>query len=326
MRDIVAFLYLFIPVFTADLFIKNQRRATALISTIFLMAVLFSLRGALEYNNSLALVMLAQLIDIKAQAYSYFANAPTLLFTAGLSYALALRLFLNSPYKPIPTLCLIGILIACTIIPITAFAATFQRATLAGFIVIAITAHGLWVRRAPIKGSLALLCLACMTIGIYHHVPSVQDISLALQTKTSVHGLNHRAEEWQQVFAILLQDWPSFLFGQGWGGSFYSYTTGGQYVNFTHSLISALLLKTGIVGLGIISLYGAHIARALITLLPKMPIIALCIAIPIAIDVTLYGSYKSLDFGVMLLMIIALSASDDKLPEDKAKSAALLPC
>ena len=95
----------------------------------------------------------------------------------------------------------------------------------------------------------------------------------------------------------------SILFGKGWGATLASPAVGGMVVNYTHNLLTALWLKTGLIGLILAGLYIAGLAKGLVPLLWTNPVLAVALAVPLVIDTLLYASYKSLDFGLILLLI-----------------------
>ncbi len=78
---------------------------------------------------------------------------------------------------------------------------------------------------------------------------------------------------------------------------------GGLTVNFTHSFLTTYWLKTGLCGLALALLYLARLGRMLASIAPRRPLLAGAMAGPLLIDVTLYASFKSLDFGLVLLLI-----------------------
>jgi hypothetical protein len=74
------------------------------------------------------------------------------------------------------------------------------------------------------------------------------DVIAALIEKQMTVGLNGKNTEWVAVINAVTQNAWNFLFGYGWGANFYpayqSFPT-----RFTHSVISFILLKAGLIGL-----------------------------------------------------------------------------
>ncbi|MDB5491886.1 MAG: hypothetical protein JWO78_1735 [Micavibrio sp.] len=75
-------------------------------------------------------------------------------------------------------------------------------------------------------------------------------------------------------------------------------------VNYTHNIFTTYLLKTGLVGLLLLTLYLYGLCRPLFDLLRVRPLLALALGVPLVIDLTLYASFKSLDFGLILLLVM----------------------
>lgn len=125
--------------------------------------------------------------------------------------------------------------------------------------------------------------------------------------KTEMVGLNARSEEWGAVFDVLSQDWGSMLFGEGWGGRLDNPAVGGLNVNYTHSLVSSLLLKTGVVG-ALVILIGClyPVLMALRSVWHNRNaydwLIIGAALLPLLISIFIYASYKSLGFGLILLV------------------------
>jgi hypothetical protein len=74
-------------------------------------------------------------------------------------------------------------------------------------------------------------------------------------------------------------------------------------VNYTHNFFSAMLLKTGLIGMALAVVYIAGLFTSLGRLVRAVLILTLAIAGPLLIDVILYASYKWLDFGLLLLIL-----------------------
>jgi len=145
-----------------------------------------------------------------------------------------------------------------------------------------LAAHG---RKAPRRVLGLALVLTCAALVFYGQIGG---ILYALWDKTRVHGGNMRLDEGVAVLEMIGRDLPSALFGTGWGGTFQSPAVADIRVNFTHSLPSALLLKTGLIGFD--------------------RTVGFMLSGPLLISSLLYASYKSLDFGFLLLLIVVLGA------------------
>jgi len=115
-----------------------------------------------------------------------------------------------------------------------------------------------------------------------------------------------RSAEWAAVWAEVSAHPISLLIGKGWGATFSSPAVADIEVNFTHGLLSSLLLKTGLIGLGLGLVYLGALGRGWLNMFKTHPVIVVALGGPILIDVFLYASFKSLDFGLMLLLLASL--------------------
>jgi hypothetical protein len=144
-------------------------------------------------------------------------------------------------------------------------------------------------------------------LGIaYINLPQLQPVFDSLMRKTQIVGANMRVQEWQAVWAEISGSPLSVTFGQGWGARFASPAVADINVNFTHGLLSSLLLKTGVFGMLLGAAYIMTLLGRLKPYLKTHIVVVFAIAAPIAIDVFLYASFKSLDFGLVLALIPAL--------------------
>ena len=126
-----------------------------------------------------------------------------------------------------------------------------------------------------------------------------------LGRKTALVGFNMRAEEMAAAWRQISAEPGSLLFGAGWGGTFESPAVGGLRVNYTHSLFSAMLLKTGLFGLALAFTYIVGVGVAFARAGFGRAALVLAIGAPFLIDVVFYAAYKSLDFGFILLLAVA---------------------
>jgi hypothetical protein len=132
--------------------------------------------------------------------------------------------------------------------------------------------------------------------------PSLDNLSRSLARKQDIVGLNMRVQEAAAVVEAVESSPGSVLFGKGWGATLASPAVGGVVVNYTHNLLTAIWLKMGLAGLILAGLYIAGLALGLLPLLWTNPVLAMALAVPLVIDTLLYASYKSLDFGLILLL------------------------
>lgn len=293
-RDVVPFLYLFLPLFLGDLFLKNAARtrilcmAFATVGAIFAMRSLGDFYAVLSWFNT-------------STELAYFANSPAVLMASCLSFYLVM-LWISSPSWSIkPLLIYIGAII-CLIVTLSAMALTLQRASLGWFTISAIAIVSLMMWQKP---SLKLLCFVGLAGVLIFLSQDLATLFSSLMEKTRLHGLNMRVQEWEAVWLDVSDSPLSMVTGKGWGATFLSPATDMDRVNFTHSLLSAIWLKTGAIGVIILMLYLSGFCVMIWSLLRISPVFAVAISGPVLISALLYGSYKSLDFGIMLLLCLA---------------------
>lgn len=295
LRDMAAFLFLLLPVFLYPVFRAGPKHSFALLIAVCLCGLIFSLRA------------LAELYQISFSVFNtmppagerlYLANAPTVLFAGLFLIGLGGRRYIHHPSLK----SLIGFL-ALAALGLTALlplGLTLQRASLGYAAIYILALTGLALYFYPRRAILPVFLLGTAALLLW---PVLDTLSDALMQKTALHGLNMRLEEWQAVLSVIADNPISMMFGLGWGGALENPAVAGLRVNFTHSLLSAALLKTGLIGFFLTGLYLWGLARAGLKLLRRDPVLALALTGPVLIPVFLYASYKSFDFGLILLLL-----------------------
>lgn len=278
LRDCAGFLFLLMPLVLADIGPF----------WVIVVGLLFSLR---------ALAPLMGWSWDAAAALSYFSNAPTVLFACVfLLLTACARLFGRG--QPSSLLHAGGMLLL-SFLALLAMSMSLQRASL-GYVALALA---VFLFLAGMRAPGRMLIMLTVLIGILSLVAQpAGDLLQALADKTALYGSNQRAAEWQAVWQALQENPVNILFGLGWGGTFESPAVAGIRVNYTHSLLSSLLLKTGLVGLVLGSGYIFALLVACARQFRAQPVMVLALMGPMLIDIFLYASYKSLDFGLILAL------------------------
>lgn len=294
-RDIVPFLFLFLPLFLATLLRSlHDREALMLCGAVTLLGVVFALRVIAPALTGGGVPAFAMAVRDPA----LLANAPTVLFAAALLIGVAgYQMTRGLRWQRMSVTVLF---LAVALIPLAAMAAIQQRASVAylvlaiGFLMLA----GLYKR--PYRMGLPVLVAGAAVVVM---APIWMDIVQTLSHKHALVGFNMRGREAAAVLDVIDDSFWSVLFGAGWGTTVQSPAVGGATVNFTHSLITSTWLKTGLCGVVLMGFYMGALAVRLAQMVRHYPIVAAAIAGPFLIDIFLYASYKSLDFGLLLLMI-----------------------
>jgi hypothetical protein len=282
-RDMIGFMALAVPLVFYGLFQTPRRQKYLLIALLFI-GLAFSCR----YLWSLEIIM-----PVGGHDFLYLANSPLVPFAA--TWLLLQGCFIEPNKKRA------GFFVILSLIPIMAMAGMMQRATLALLCVawLGFLAHALikQPRRAFIVLSVCAVLLALSW-------PVVMGVFDALVDKTNAVGLNTRDAELKALLATQSQSPLTAAFGAGWGSVFQSPAVGGQWVRFSHSFLSSLWWKTGWVGLilGIVAI--SSLVKYAYTRLKGQGVLFCALVLPLIPALFLYGSYKSLCFGLLLLGLI----------------------
>lgn len=281
LRDLAAFLFLCLPVF-----LYPAERAGAFLHLCMALALLFALR------------VLGQAYGVlpPAAELHYLANSPLVLmsaiigFGAAFQHAYARRLsWRSAAYALVSCACLAAMAVDMQRACIGAVISSLALFAVVGFI------------RAPER---MVLPLAAAALAVWLGWEAMAAAWHGIAAKTALVGVNMRLEELAAVRERLDGPWWTLWFGAGWGARFDSPAVGGVTVGFTHSLLTSMLLKSGLTGMALTLAALAACAAALVRALPQAFIICVALAWAIAIPVFLYGSYKSLDFGLVLILAL----------------------
>lgn len=298
LRDMAALLFLLLPLMTLDLLTRGPLFFRWFLAAALFSGWMFALRSLLDGSGFLS-----------GEALMYLGNAPTVLLAAVLLPALAAFAWLQRPSLRVAVLLLLALGLA--VIPVLAMASGLQRASLGyvGFYALTMLSLGLWFYPARILGLAGLILLAGAAALVFAGADYVlllqgfANLTQDLMQKTHLVGLNSRTQEAEAVWAYVTQLPAGIILGGGWGAGFQSPAVAGLTVTYTHNLFTSFLLKSGVVGVFLAVWYLAGFALALAKLLFRWPVLALALAGPFLINVFLYASYKSLDFGVLLTLI-----------------------
>lgn len=289
-RDLIAFCALGLPLVLGHLFPLDDAQAQKRLIYILLgIGIAFAARYILTNATPLGFA---------DRDVLYLANSPLVAFAAawcllrGCFHARGGRAF--------------G-LVVLSIVPIIAMIGMMQRATImllviawAGFFLHALIQNP---KRA------AVLFIAVATIGILIW-PLPVYVFESLENKTIAVGWNARGAEFAALFDALHHGPLNAMFGDGWGSLFKSPAVGDLWVRFSHALVTSLLWKTGWLGLilGVVAI-GTLTLAAFRRLRHDMTAFAALI-LPLLPATFLYGSYKSLCFGLLLLGLAQLNGQN----------------
>ncbi|MCD8498243.1 MAG: hypothetical protein LRZ85_09390 [Alphaproteobacteria bacterium] len=300
MRDMIPFLFFLLPLWMNDP-AGSAPRQRPLCGIVIVMGLAFAARDCARLLA--AWMDFSFLQTLAADPLSYLANAPTVLFAALMLTGMSGRMILKAR-RP-RDVALAGFYLALALIPFTVMGLTLQRASI-GMAALVVM---FWVISTaitqPVRALRLILPLAFIALAF---MPYLSGLAELMMEKTRNVGLNSRVEEIAAIWNAVSGNPLTLLFGLGWGAEFSSPAVGGLTVNFAHSMPAALLLKTGLCGVILSAFYMvAMLVGGAWRAFCKDPVITLALAAPIMIDTFLYAAYKSLDFGVILLLAYTTS-------------------
>ncbi len=289
-RDVLPLFYLFLPVLLAHR-LPPHRAVTA-------PAALLATLGVLLAARFLAIVgapALGLALPPPDDGQLYLANSPAVLFAAVLLPLLALDRGRPTPAGLLRRLaCAAGGLLA-----LAALAVSLQRAalTLAGLGL----AGGLLraARRGP-SGGLPVLCAG--VVGLIGGGEWLVRLVTLLAEKTRLSGFNQHMGEVAAAGLAVGGAPETVLLGLGWGALIDSPAVPGIPVSFLHALPLYILVKAGLLGLGLLALYLAALTPGLRALGRRHPAIALAALPALTIGLLVQPTFKWLDFGLLLAL------------------------
>lgn len=293
LRDVIPFVFLFFPLFFATFFEKKPEYYRTTLFAVLSIGFLFGLRSLLMRDAALCGIWCTEEL-------LYLENMPTVLFCAlFLTGTACARVMRRAGPKD---LSLFALLIVLALAPLAAMAITLQRASLGAFALYCGLIYLYLFYKRPWHALVLALCAfaAMTTVGMVFS----RTIE-SLYAKTELVGLNMRPQEFRAVWDVVSANPGALLFGIGWGGHFNSPAVNNLSVNFTHNFFTSVLLKTGLCGLLLSLGYMLGLVERLSRIVLRNPVLGLALAAPVLIDLSLYASFKSLDFGLVLLLIPA---------------------
>jgi hypothetical protein len=294
-RDFAAFLFMLLPLFLWPLFIRDARASNMVLYSVLALGLVFAVRTRID------LAFVGQ-----GDALYYLCNMPSVLFAAIYFAGKGIERFTGQSCRfCIARIALFFVLSWVCVLPMIE---TQQRASLGAFVMSMVIIMGVQFISAP-KRSLFIVLAVMGAVVVFRNdlLPIVEPLVL----KTALVGDNMRVQEWQAVWAEISGNPLSIMFGQGWGGRFASPAVADITVNFTHGLITSLLLKMGVFGCVLGLVYIFALLWTGVKRLKTQPTLVLAVTAPVLIDVFLYASFKSLDFGLVLALIPALLYSKE---------------
>lgn len=290
-RDLLPFLFLVLPVFLHSLLDRKYIYARLTTVAVCFVGLSFSARVLWPPD-------IKNLFQTVPDDALYLSIAPTVLFTAILLAGSGGKQLYQS-LKAVSVAKGGGMLLLAAI-PLLAIVLVVQRASAGLFVLSMLALLTVAFFRKPYRAIPLILIAAVIVMAGW---PYLTTLFSSFSEKTALVGLNMRIQEALAVIKMVSGSFWEVLFGKGWGATLSSPAVGGLSVNFTHSLLTTYWLKTGLVGLACALVYLCVLGFRLVMMVNRYPVLVLAIAMPVVIDVFLYASFKSFDFGLLLLLI-----------------------
>lgn len=288
LRDLLAFAFLGLPLFLAERFIHREKAAKIFVSLLVFAGVAFCFRTLMPAFN----------IWIPQGELLYLSNSPLALFAAVFLAGMFWKALVALPGRR-AFLEVIGTLMGLAILT-GAMLLDVQRATV-GAVFITLFILGVFdFIRAPKKTVLPLILGGVLLLIL---LPLIGEAAYAIARKTADVGMNARVQEAQAVYSALAAEPVTLFTGKGWGAVFASPAVAGLEVNYTHSLLTTMALKGGMVMFILSALVVLGALHQIFLIFQGDRVRGLALFWPLVIPAFLYASHKSLDFGFILLLI-----------------------
>ena len=289
LRDLVAFIFLMLPLFFKELVTARENSAKIFLALCLGVGLIFSIRVLvphfLLFRNTTELL--------------YLANSPLVLMSALYFTGMAVYLvFKGTNKRNVQGAVLLMVL---SVLPILAMFVDLQRASFAALVITAVSLGTMGWVKAPLKMILPSLVVIVLVLIFSEYF---SNLAHNVGHKTSQVGLNMRLQELMAVWGAVSVSPFSIFFGLGWGSVFASPAVGELNVTYTHSLLTYVFLKMGLAGLFLCLVYLYFIFEKLVKLYLSHPVKGNALIWSFIIPVFLYASHKSFDFGVLLCLIL----------------------
>lgn len=305
LRDVVPLFFLFLPLLLVPILTREgDGAAEALCGALMLAGLLLALRWWRQQGWEFGAFGERTLGDGR----TYLLNAPAVLVGAIGFPALSLRLAGRGGSAGWGAAILAG---AAGAVCLTALAGAAHRLAL-GIALAALAAIGLIQARRTPWLAVILVVAGCALLAAFHE--GVVGTLDRLAEKTRLAGANARVEEAEAVLRLVSASLPSLILGEGWGALVANPAVGEWRVSYSHTFVSYALLKTGIMGLVAFAGWAGALACVGWRLLRNDPMLALVCLPPLLVPFGLHTSFKYLDTGLLLTVVVAAGCRNAKPP------------
>lgn len=293
-RDVIPLFYMFIPLLIGYLFVQSPIVWRERISILLgLVGVIFSIRYFIDPHG----------VEIN---YLYLPQAPEVIF-GGIFWLLKafegrLKDPMNWLYLLMGVICFVATLM-------------FKQRAEVGLIALAVLIQAVIDKKARKN----ILILALTTVFLFLVVTQFGDFGKSVQnaitgqwsslySKMRIYGFNGKDIELASVAQLVFSESP--VFGLGWGAIWKSPIFLNQYVSFTHSWLSYIFLKSGLLGLLMLFVYLFWLVKPVIKILihyqqkdsAVLPSLIGCLFV-LTHGFLFQPTFKTLGFGFVLLVL-----------------------
>ncbi|MFK7840148.1 MAG: O-antigen ligase family protein [Bdellovibrionales bacterium] len=289
-RDVLPFGFLFLPLLLIE-YARSEVFSRAYFIVFICLGLCFSLRATAPLWGFSD--------QFRYDFLYYLGNSPAVLFAALFTFGFAIMKLMRG--FDVRSIFIAFVCFFASFACVLPMIMTSQRASLLAVVIYVGVVFSLGFARAPRRMMLLIVVFAFILFNFFSSM--LHGIYNDFIEKSRMVGANMRFEEWQAVWSEISSHPLSLFFGVGWGTHFSSPAVADVEVNYTHSLLSAMLLKLGLLGF---VMCGAYIGGLIVFLFRHARghvILIFAIMAPLLIDVFLYAAYKSFDFGLLLGMI-----------------------
>jgi hypothetical protein len=303
LRDVAPLLFLFLPLALVPALRPAGRFGVmALAAALMLEGLFYSLR----WWNHMGWGFGALGVRVLPDGGGYLLNAPSALFAAIAWPLTALWCLEKGGLRGL--LGAVAALIAGALCVAAQLGAAHRLAV--GFIVAAGLA-AVWTRASRLPWLIPLLAVAVLTAAAVEG-ERLSGALFYVAEKTRLAGANARFEEAAAALSQAGDSAASALLGDGWGAEVENPAVGGWRVAYTHTFATYLLVKAGAVGLAAMLVWLGALSPAAGRLWRADPAWALAVLAPLLTAFTVHTSYKYLDTGVLLTLMVL--AAGEKTP------------
>ena len=301
-RDIVPLLFLFLPLLLVPALRPAGRAgALCLAAVLMLEGLFFVLRWWRHADWGFGAVGARVMAD-----GGYLLNAPSVLFAA-VAWPLVALHCLERPslWRSLGGLAALLAGVCC----VAALLGAAHRLAFGLIVVAALVA--LWTRRRRLVWLWPVLALAtAVAVGLEGE--RLLGALARIVEKTRLAGGNARLEEATAALSAAGETLSGALFGAGWGARLENPAVGGWRVAYTHTFATYLLFKAGVVGLAAGVVWLTTLLPAAVRLWRRDAAWAVAVTAPLFVAFTAHTSYKYLDTGVLLSLLILLASERER--------------